>query len=40
MVDFRYVSVGIGGDGDKGSWKIATFAENLNAEVEELLKEW
>ena len=28
------------GEGDKGSMKIATFAENLNAEVEELLKEW
>ena len=34
------VSVRKQGEGDKGSMKIATFAENLNAEVEELLKEW
>ena len=34
------VSVRKHGEGDKGSMKIATFAENLNAEVEELLKEW
>ncbi|HIY49198.1 MAG TPA: threonine--tRNA ligase [Candidatus Barnesiella excrementavium] len=34
------VSVRKQGEGDKGSMKIATFAANLNAEVEELLKEW
>ena len=34
------VSVRKQGEGDKDSMKIATFAENLNAEVEELLKEW
>ena len=34
------VSVRKQGEGDKGSMKIATFAENLNVEVEELLKEW
>ena len=34
------VSVRKQGEGYKGSMKIATFAENLNAEVEELLKEW
>ena len=34
------VSVRKQGEGDKGSMKIATFAENLNAEEEELLKEW
>ena len=34
------VSVRKQGEGEKGSMKIATFAENLNAEVEELLKEW
>ena len=34
------VSVRKQGEGDKGSMKIATFAENLIAEVEELLKEW
>ena len=34
------VSVRKQGEGDQGSMKIATFAENLNAEVEELLKEW
>ena len=34
------VSVRKQGEGDKGSMTIATFAENLNAEVEELLKEW
>ena len=34
------VSVRKQAEGDKGSMKIATFAENLNAEVEELLKEW
>ena len=36
----KEVSVRKQGEGDKGSMKIATFAENLNAEVEELLKEW
>ncbi len=34
------VSVRKQGEGDKGSMKIATFAANLNAEVEELLKQW
>ncbi len=34
------VSVRKQGEGDKGSMKITTFAQNLNAEVEELLKEW
>lgn len=34
------VSVRKQGEGDKGLMKIATFAANLNAEVEELLKEW
>ena len=34
------VSVRKQGEGDKGSMKIAIFAANLNAEVEELLKEW